>query len=146
MFQLAFLHLLLCADKVWDCFQTFPPLSWHLATSFLEKSQFLEYLPTKEDVGESLCCGEKCKYNPVHHPFDLLKEKATKLAEKVKDEWLPTWREQAPTVDAEMCPGRGACIGNPFSYLSPGWSSSTPDLGAGGKQAVSTTDPGSSSK
>lgn len=53
-----------------------------------EKSQFLEYSPTKEDVGESLCCGEKCKYNPVHHPFYLLNEKVTKLVEKVKGEWL----------------------------------------------------------
>lgn len=52
------------------------------------KSQVLEYSPTKEDVGECLCCGEKCKYNPVHHPFDLLSEKVTKLVEKVKGEWL----------------------------------------------------------
>jgi hypothetical protein len=52
-------------------------------------SQFLEHLPAKEDVCECLCCGEKCKYNPVHHPFDLLKEEA-ELVEKVKGNWLPT--------------------------------------------------------
>lgn len=39
-----------------------------------ETSQSLEHLPTKEDVCERLCCGEEGKYNPVHHPFDLLKE------------------------------------------------------------------------
>ena len=59
-----------------------------------------------------------------------MKEKAIKLAEKVKDEWLPTSREQAPTADVEMGPGSLAYHGHPFSYPSPGWSSSTPDPGA----------------
>lgn len=108
-----------------------------------EKSQFLVYSPTKEDVGECLCCGEKCKYNPVHHPFDLLNEKVTKLVEKVKGERLPNIEKKGP--DAGAHPGSAAaCL--PHSPIFPKlMSSSTPNLGAGGKQAVSTIDPGSRS-
>lgn len=39
-----------------------------------EMCQPLEHLPAKEDVCERLCCGEEGKYNPIHHPFDLLKK------------------------------------------------------------------------
>lgn len=82
----------------------------------MEKFPFLEDLPTKEDVGECLCCGEKCKYNPVHHPFDLLKDKATKLAEKVKDERLPTWRP-GPGRHTESVQAVWPALGTPSPVL-----------------------------
>jgi len=48
-----------------------------------------------------------------------LKEKAIKLAEKVKDERLPASREQAPTADVEMGPGSLAYHWSPLLLFFP---------------------------
>ena len=65
--------------------------------------------------------------------FDLLKEKAIKLAEKVKDEWFPTLENRLQQQMLRWVQAAWPTTGDPLSYPSPGWSCSTPDPGATSK-------------
>ncbi len=42
-------------------------------------------LPERDkDVGEGLNCGESCKHDPVHHPFDLMSKSTYYLLNMIK--------------------------------------------------------------
>jgi len=54
----------------------FPPCKhFHFLSTSCQRPSPIWCSPAKKEIRECLCCREECKYDPVHHPFDLVNKR-----------------------------------------------------------------------